>query len=220
VLRPSAISHLLSANKEETLTTTEPQPVIENQKLIEEKPLLSTRPWDYWLLWFVALGSLALNVWLINTLLGVRRQTGEVAAAAAQGISTLRAETISYTFTINESVPININVPINETVRIPINTTLPIDTEVTIPLNTPFGQFPITVPIDTTIPVKLETNVPISLTIPIAARVPVVLDVPIQIAIAKTPLEASLAQAQAYLEKLAGQLGVGGTATPAASPTR
>lgn len=181
--------------------------------------LTSTRPWDYWLLWFVALSSLALNVWLINILLGARRQTGEAAAAAAQGLSDLRAATIDYTVSINESIPININVPINHTVKVPIDTILPIDTQVTIPLNTPLGQFPITIPIKTTIPVKLETEVPINLTVPISAKVPVTLEVPIRIAIAKTPLEASLSAAQAYLEKLAEQFGVSASASPGPTPS-
>ena len=41
----------------------------------------NSRPLDYWLLWIVAIAALALNLYLINTLLQVRSQAGQAADA-------------------------------------------------------------------------------------------------------------------------------------------
>ena len=169
--------------------------------------MLKTRPFDYWLLWFIALISLAINLWLINTLLGVRRQAGEGAALAAQAIGDLRQSSIDYQVHLEKSLPVSLTVPISQTLNVPINTTLPINTEATIPLKTPIGTFPITIPIQATVPVNLQPSVPIRLSVPISTTVPVVIDVPIHIAVSDTGLGESLARTQASLEALAAQWG-------------
>jgi hypothetical protein len=166
-----------------------------------------TRPLDYWLLWGVALISLAINIWLINTLSGVRRQAGQGAALAAQAIGDLSQSSIDYQVHLEKSLPVSLTVPISQTLSIPINTTLPINTEATIPLKTPIGTFPITIPIQATVPVNLQPSVPIRLSVPISTTVPVILDVPIHVAISDTAFGASLAKTQASLEALAAQWG-------------
>jgi hypothetical protein len=166
-----------------------------------------SRPLDYWLLWLVALASLALNILLVVALLGARRQAGEGALAASHAVGSLRQSSIDYQVHVAQSVPVVLSIPISETVKVPINTTLPIDTQATIPLETPIGTFPITIPIQAVVPVDLQTEVPIRLTVPVSTTVPVELDVPIHLAIADTELGEALAQAQASLESLAGELG-------------
>jgi len=70
--------------------------------------LSNSRPLDYWLLWLVALLSLAVNVWLIRTLLIVRRQAGGAADRAAQAIGALRNSSIDYTVSVALEVPIHL----------------------------------------------------------------------------------------------------------------
>ncbi len=174
-----------------------------------------SRSWDYWALWAVALVSLALNLGLIASLLQVRRQAAEAAQTAALSLSRLRVSTFAYTFRIEESVPVEVTVPIDKQLTVPIDTRLPIDTFVDVPLEVPFlGARTISLPIKTVIPVKFETSFPVKLTVPISASVPVVLDVPVQIAVADTPFDASLAEAEAFLKKFSAELGA-----PAATPT-
>lgn len=168
---------------------------------------MSQRPFDYWLLWIVALGSLAVNAWLVRLLADVRRQAGEGAVSAAQAVGDLRQSSIDYQVHVEQSLPVTLSVPISETLSVPISATLPVNTQVTIPLKTPLGTFPITIPIQTTVPVNLQPKVPIRLTVPVSTTVPVVLDVPIQIQIADTALGDSLAAAQHSLETLAVQWG-------------
>jgi len=178
--------------------------------------LTRTRSLDYWLLWVVALTSLAINVWLVSTLLGVRRQAGQAAVLAAQAVGDLRQSSIEYSVHIEKALPISLTIPISQTIRVPISTTLPIDTQAVIPLKTPFGTFPITIPIQANVPVDLRPEVPIRLSVPISTTVPVVLDVPIHVVIADTELGESLSETQASLEALAAEWGALPTPSPPA----
>jgi hypothetical protein len=165
------------------------------------------KTWDYWLLWFVALISLALNVVLINVLLGARRQAGEAAAAAAQAIGALRQTTIDTSVRVERSIPVILNIPISQTLTVPIDDAIPINTQVQVPIEIPLlGTRLFDIPIQATIPVKLETVVPINLIVPLSTSVPVAFDVPIRIVIADTPLGESLAETQAYFENAAHDL--------------
>ena len=166
----------------------------------------TSRPLDYYLLWLVALTSLALNVWLIRTLLVVRYQAGEAAGRMAQEVVKLNRSSIDYTITVQKDAPISLVVPISTTVTVPIHASIPIDTQVIVPLQTPFGEIPVTLPVQTTIPVNLETTAPVNASVPISTTIPISLDVPVHLALANTALGKSLVSAQTYLEKLAATL--------------
>jgi len=181
---------------------------------------LTSRPLDYWLLWVVALASLALNVFLINTLLSARRQVAEAVGVVAQGLGQLRSARFTYQVHIEQTVPVNLSVPISDTIRVPIATTVPLKTTLQVPIELPLlGTRIINVPVQTTIPVNLEVEVPVDLTVPIAATVPVVFDVPVEIALAGTPLDTALAGSQGYLEELAAELGTSLLVQPTPAPT-
>ncbi len=181
------------------------------------KPL-TPRPLDYYLLWAVALVSLGLNLYLVNTLLQARRQAGQAASAAAAAVGSLVDSAIDYPVELHQALPISLTVDYRQTLVIPISVTLPISTEVTVPLRTPIGDFPITVPVVTTIPVRLSPAVPLSLSLPVSTSVPIDVTFPIHLELKATALGASLASAQVYLQDLADNLGGGATAG-AATPT-
>jgi hypothetical protein len=164
---------------------------------------------DYWLLWFVALSALALNVWLLNTLLGVRRQAGEAAVGAAQEIRLLRESEFEYTVRIDQSLPISLTVPFKQTFEIPINQTIPISTVIQVPFEIPFvGTRVFDVPLRTSVPITLDVAIPVNLTVPISTSVPIKLNVPIRLAVADMPIDDTLDRAEIYLEELGGQFGV------------
>lgn len=214
----------LSAPTPEGAPSSPELPAIEGALAPPPPPTASpARRWDYWLLWVVALTSLALNVMLINTLLGVRRQAAEAAGLAADGLTRVRAATFSYTVVVDQSIPVNVSIPINQSLTVPIDTVIPINTTVQVPIEVPLlGTRLVSFPIQTTIPVKLETEIPVNLVVPISATVPVQLDVPIQLAVADTPFDGPLADAQRYLARLSDQLGqplIFGS-TPTATPRK
>lgn len=176
----------------------------------------SARPLDYWLLWVIALTSLALNALLINTLLGARRQVAEAIGVVAQGLGELRAARFTYVVQVDQEVPVDLNVPIRDTLRVPIDTVVPFNTQLQVPIELPFlGTRIVNVPVQTTVPVQLDLEVPLNLDVPISATVPVRFALPVQISLADTPLDAALAQPQSYLDDLAAEL----RANPLLRPT-
>ncbi len=173
-----------------------------------------TRPLDYWLLWLAVLGLIAFNLYLVRTLLEVRNRavtlvstfTGE----ASLEVTKLQAATFDYTVQVEQDIPLNLSVPIDQSVDFPFRATIPISTVVTIPIDTPLGSFPINLPIVTTVPISLTAQVPIHLSVPVSQLVPVRMDIPIEIRIADTPLSGLLDTLQLSLQRLRAEA-IGGT---------
>jgi hypothetical protein len=181
--------------------------------------ILKSRPIDYWVLWMVAGLSLAINLWLVRTVIVARRQAAQAATTAAQTLSNLRGSAIDYTFHVQDLVPISVTVPVSTSVRVPISVTLPISTNVTVALRTPLGEIPLTFPVRTSVPVNLQPEVPIRASVPISISVPISLDVPVHLDLASTTLADSLDAAKRYLDDLATQLGaMPTTANPSPTP--
>lgn len=156
--------------------------------------------------------SLTLNGMVIVGLLRARQIALNTVTETRAIVAGIGGDTFSYTFEVDQDVPIVASIPFNEEVTVPIRTTLPISTVVVIPINAgPLGTFDIDVPIRTVIPIDLEVAVPVSRTVDIVATVPLNVDVPIEIPIADTPLvgyleelDAALAQVEARLRRPLG----------------
>jgi hypothetical protein len=182
-------------------------------------PFLARRPVDYYLLWLVAIVSLVLNAIVINSLLQARAQVAQAAAAAADGVASLRASAIDYQVEIHEALPVSYTLKYKETFTVPISVSLPIDTLVNVPLTTPFGEVPLEFPVSATVPIRLNPAVPLDLAVPISLTVPVDVSFPIHVELQDTPLGASLSDVEAYLRDAARSLGApmpagAATATP------
>jgi hypothetical protein len=168
------------------------------------------RPIDYWLLWLVALGSIALNVWLINTLLTIRRQVDvarlQVAQGlteAASGVGQMSLGNFEYNVEVNDAVPIHILVPVSETIKVPISNTLKINSAAV--ANLPLLG-PTSIPFSVNVPVQMSVSVPVSLTVVVSDSVPVHFFVPVNINLDETPLASFKGEVQSYLLDAARQL--------------
>lgn len=169
--------------------------------------MTTSRSFDYWLLWGVALTSLVINVVLITVLLNVRRQVADGITRAADMVGNLQGVVIEYTVQIDREVPINTVVPIKTTLSVPFQANVPINTQVSIPLDTPLGSFPLNFPIQTNVPISLTAQVPIDAEFPVQTMVPIKLDVPIRIPLGDTGLGTALTEAQTTLRELAKMVG-------------
>ena len=169
---------------------------------------MTKRPFDYYLLWVVALLSLLINAGLVYGLMWARQQAAQGAQTAAEAVAALRSASLEYTVHLDQSLPVSLTVPFNTTIRVPISTTLPIDTEFSFSLHTLLGDFPVNLPVHAEVPVNMTSQVPVNVAVPISTTVPVALDVPIKIDVARTSVGQSLGPTQTYLEKLAADLRV------------
>ena len=169
---------------------------------------MTKRPFDYYLLWGVALLSLVINAGLIYGVVVARQRAAEGVQTAAEAVSALRSASLEYNVHVDQSLPVSLTVPFNTTVNVPISTTLPIDTQFSFSLHTLLGDFPVNLPVHAEVPVNLTSKVPVNLVVPISTTVPIALDVPIKIDVGQTSLAKSLGPTQTYLEKLAADLKV------------
>ncbi len=167
-------------------------------------------PFHYYLLWFVTLVSLSLNVIIIVFLLNVRQQAGAAFARAADAVAELKAGVIEYNISVDEELPLALDVPVKLDLAVPIDETLLINTTVNIPIELPFvGLRTFSAPISANVPLKLTIKAPIDKTIPVNATLPVQLEVPLRIRIADTPVGKSLEEVEGLLLELAQEFGAG-----------
>ena len=192
----------------------------ETQEIIVAQPPPARRGWrrpiDYWLLWVAVFALIAVNVYLVNTLLQIERDIDstiteiktDMAAGAlevAAGIDELRNASIVYDVVIDESIPINMSVLIDMEVPVDIQEEIAVSTTVFTrlpPLNIPYNF-----PISTTIPVDIQTSIPIQEQVDINDTIPVQFDVPIVINVSETPFAQSLDDAYYGLLEFAHDLG-------------
>jgi hypothetical protein len=172
-------------------------------------------PRHYYALWVVALVSLALNGFILYTLIQVRQQAGLALLQAAASMSTIQNGSIEYEVNVDEEVPVVLDVPVKFTVTVPIQKIIPIDTVVNVPIEIPLlGTRIIRVPINTSIPIDLTVDVPIDKTVGVNAKIPVKFKVPIKLKIAETTFGQGLGELQLVLQQQAESLGVAGVAGP------
>jgi hypothetical protein len=173
----------------------------------------------YVILVFLVLLSLALNFSVLYTLWTARETTLDALAQAlvaldqmSAALADLENETFEMTFPVQESIPINTEVPFRRELTIPLDLDVPISDEIVIqeqfevPISTPLFDFAVDVPVSSTIPVELvvpvrgEVSVVIDEVFPVNTDVQIDLTVPIAIEMADTPLPAYLAEADTMLE--------------------
>jgi hypothetical protein len=151
--------------------------------------------------------SLVLNGMVIVGLLRARQIALNTVTETRAIVAGIGDDTFSYTFEMDQDIPVAVSIPFNEEVTVPIRTTLPISTVVVIPINAGLlGTFDVDVPIRTVIPIDLEVAVPVSRTVDIATTVPLDVDVPIEIPIADTPLVGYLEELDAALAQVGARL--------------
>jgi hypothetical protein len=171
----------------------------------------------YWIVLIVltvlTLLSLAVNGVVVLGLLRAQQIALATVADARAVVAGLGDEAFSYTFEVQQEIPVATSVPFHEEITVPVETTIPIDTTVVVPIDLGITTYNLEVPIRTLVPVDLTFTVPISQTVEVSTTVPLELDVPIEIPLADTPFVGYLARLDEVLarlgEKLAHPLGGG-----------
>ncbi len=170
-------------------------------------------------LFVLVLASLALNWYLISQLLAVRDQalgTIQTIKPMAQNalqqadeeLASFQDSTLEFNVAIDQELPINVEIPFNESIEIPIDVTIPINQQIeTTVMMAPFQsglEIPvdINVPVEVEVPIKMVFPVEIDRTIPISTNVPIKLKVPININVADTDLSQYVKQLRTGLASL------------------
>jgi hypothetical protein len=154
----------------------------------------------------LTLASLAFNAMTIVELLWWRQYILTEITDTRAIVRGIGDDTFSYTFEVDQEIPVVASIPFSQEITVPINTTVPVNTTVVVPIDLGFTTYRLSVPINTVLPVDIDVTVPVSQTVDIVTTVPMDIDVPMKIAIADTPLVGYLAQLDAMLADLSAQL--------------
>lgn len=150
--------------------------------------------------------SLILNAMMIAELMWWRQYILTEITDIRATISSISEDTLSYTFEVDQEIPVVAKIPFSQEITVPINTTVPVATTVIVPVDLGLATYNLKVPVNTVFPVDMEVSVPVSQTVDIVTTVPLDIDVPIEITIADTPLSGHLNRLDAILADAATHL--------------
>lgn len=150
--------------------------------------------------------SLIVNAVMIVELIWWRQHILTEIADIRAIVRAISEETFSYTFEVDQEIPVAAEIPVSQEITVPINTTVPVTTTVIVPINIGVTTYNLKVPINTVFPVDIEVTVPVSQTVDIVTTVPLDIEVPVEIIIADTPLVGHLDQLDAILADTAAHL--------------
>jgi len=129
--------------------------------------------------------SLSLNLVVINLLVRVRSDAHDSVVSTREGLELITAESIEMEIQVDQLLPLDIIVPINEIISFPIDLSFPLDTVVNTTINFPIvGPQQVSVPIRADIPVNTIITIPVKMDLPISteyhlqAVIPVKLSLP------------------------------------------
>ena len=155
------------------------------------------------LLFALVLVSIGINLFLVWQLRQLRQQAIETIDRLEPQLETaldrtdarleqFQQSTLTFDVEVDEVIPVQADVPFNETIEIPVQITIPIeeDFETIITVNALGAEIPvpIVVPVLMEFPIDEVVTVTVSRTIPLSTSVPLSLAVPVQIDISDTEL--------------------------------
>jgi hypothetical protein len=156
-----------------------------------------TRGWLVTLTVLVLL-SLGLNCLLVFALFQARNGALEALATARNTLALLRNQPFVTDVMVDQKIPLNTTVPIDETVSVPLDIEYPLSTTVNTYIELPaLGRQEISIPIEAVIPIQYTLEVPIQMQVPISmtyhlqTQIPVEVEIPPEV---RTPLDQMLEQ--------------------------
>lgn len=99
----------------------------------------------------------------------------------ADQVLAAKDERLTYQLPIKQSVPIDVSIPISQSLEFPINTSVKIKQTVNLPIDTGFGRLDLPIPIDATVPISTVVPIEFQQTVALSTNIDVDLVVPIEI---------------------------------------
>lgn len=149
--------------------------------------------------WALTLLSFAFNLVVIGLLGTAALQRDALRERVVTELRAVPLEPVplSLQVSVDQQLPIALDVPFKDTLTVPIDMALPLDATVTVPVDIPVlkQQVQLKVPIRATIPVKTSIQVAIDKQIPVRATLPVRMEVPVNLSLDLAPFRDRVADA-------------------------
>lgn len=134
--------------------------------------------------------SMLVNIVVIYSLFSLKTNALNIIVTVREGLSSLTSEPFTAAVKVDQVLPLDIEIPINQTINVPIDTTYAIDTVVHTTISLPLiGPQRIAIPIREDIPLKLDLDLPIELTIPISIEYHLDAVLPVKVSLPPETLE-------------------------------
>lgn len=125
--------------------------------------------------------SLIIHVLTLTRLFSVRNTLRDEIGNLADSVQAAKSNQVRYDLPINQQIPINLDLPVKQSLTIPIQTEVRIKQDIMLPIDTGFGKINIPVPIDAVVPINTTVPITIDQTVNISTNIPLKLNVPIQV---------------------------------------
>ena len=153
-------------------------------------------------LWVLVLLSLVLNAFLLVQWFGLRAAVSSALSTAREGLASLATEPLQLIVTLDQDVPIETTIPIDQEISVPLDLDYPLSTTVSTAIESPLlGRQEIACPVEAVIPVhqtvstRLQAQFPVSFTYRLTAQIPVVVMLPAEFTTDLSGILAELEQA-------------------------
>ncbi|MDW7739033.1 MAG: hypothetical protein SCJ97_03100 [Bacillota bacterium] len=115
--------------------------------------------------------SLLVNIFVVSNIIRFRNDALSVIVTTRDGLSRLTSEPFIAEVAVDQVIPLELEIEIDETINVPIDTTYYLDTTVQTTVVLPLvGPQRITIPIRENIPLQLELALPVQLNFPISTE--------------------------------------------------
>lgn len=115
--------------------------------------------------------SLILNLFVISLLSKVRSDAYYAVVSTREGLEKISTESIEMEVQVDQVLPLDIIVPINEVISFPIDLIFPIDTVVNTTINFPLvGPQQVAVPIRANVPINTIIAIPVKMDLPVSTE--------------------------------------------------
>jgi hypothetical protein len=140
--------------------------------------------------------SLLLNLLILNSLSRIKTTAFETMVSAREGLEQITAEPVIVEVQVDQILPLDLVVPIDETISFPLKLEYPINTVIDTTINLPLlGPQQVAVPIRGVIPIDTMVTIPVKLNLPVSTEYHLQALIPVKISLPPDTLnsiEASL----------------------------
>jgi hypothetical protein len=151
----------------------------------------------------LSLLALALNAFLIYSLMNTRQTAAQGLDAAIAALDTFGGKGFHYDYHFEKTIPISASIPIQQDLVFPFRGEFPINTTVEVPIDTGvFGTVVVKVPINTTVPVSTSVPIHVDQTFHVSTSLPVSMTFPIDVRADDPEIQRLLSGVREWLVRL------------------
>jgi hypothetical protein len=153
----------------------------------------------------LSLLSLAVNAFLVYSLMNARQTAVEGLDAAMAALDNFGGKGFHYDYRFEKTIPVSASIPIKQDLVFPFQGNFPINTTVKVPVDAGvLGKFVVEVPINTSVPVSVSIPIHVDQTFNVSTTFPVSMTIPVDVKPDDPEIQRLLGGVREWLVRLRG----------------